>query len=41
MFKGEEKQDVAPWISSYPVEIVTIYAKIKSCSQFFPTDNNK
>ena len=30
-----------PWISSYPVEIVTVYVKIKSHSQIFLTDNNK
>ena len=41
MFKGEEKQVVTPWISSYPGEIMTAYAKIKSHSQFFLTDNNK
>ena len=41
MFKGEEKQDVALWISSYLVETVTVYAKIKSTSQFFLMDNNK
>ena len=41
MFKGEEKQDVTPWISSYLDEMVTVYVKIKSHSQFFLMDNNK
>ena len=34
MFKGEEKQDVAPWISSYPVEIVTVYMKLSAVVNF-------